>query len=65
MGTVAKSHKLRRDTQGLDHRASTSNHGCYYELYLFFLEIMYYWGVYFIFTMYFICGIFNACAFYA
>lgn len=54
VGTVAKSHKLRRDTQGLDHRASTSGHGCYYELYTYiFLEIMYYCGVFFIFTMYF------------
>lgn len=60
LGTVTKSHKLRRDTQGLDHRASTSSYGCYYELYIFFLEIMYYCGVFFIFTMYFISGIFNA-----
>lgn len=47
VGTVAKSHKLRRDTQGLDHRAFTSSYGCYYELYIFFLEIMYYCGVFF------------------
>lgn len=47
LATVANSHKLRRDTQGLDHRASTSSYGCYYELYIFFLEIMYYCGVFF------------------